>query len=191
MAKPETSKTPASTPQLVKPPEGMRRFNGDVVGFHDCESQGPLYGIPRAAKLSDNGQDPKKPSCFVILEALDAMKVTEGTGEDATEFMCKTGDMVGLWLKGGMRQIRNLCGVPVFIQYAGEKKLKGRPPSQSPMQLFDFNIGEGKGTPIPMIEDNRKQSREAPTMFDAPKGAPVKGKPREPGDDSEDQPYGF
>lgn len=182
MAKPEQAKTStATTPTLVKAPEGMRRFSGDVIGFHDCETQGPLYGIPRGAKLSDNGQDPTKPSCFVILEALQDMKVTEGTGDDATEIHAKKGDMVGFWLKGGTRQIKNLCGVPVFIQYAGEKKLKGRPPAQSPMKVFTFDIGEGKGTMIPVIEDNRKQSKNSPTMWDS-------GKP-EPGDDSGDDDF--
>ena len=182
------NQAPVAPPATKQPREGMRRFSGDVVGFHDCETQGSLFGIPRAAKLSDNGADPKKPSCFVIFEALEDMKVTTDSGDDAREVQAKKGDMVGLWLKGGMRQIKNLCGLPVEIHYAGEKKLKGRPTSQSPMKVFNFDIGAGKGSLIPMIEDNRKQSRDVPTMFDTPRtGAPPS---REPGDDS-DQPYGF
>jgi len=187
------SKTPSQSNTSTsprQPREGMRRVNGDVVGFRDIQTQGSLYGIPRAAKLSDNGQDLKKPSCFVIFEALEDMKVTEGTGDEAQEILAKKGDMVGLWLKGGMRQIRNLCGIPVEIHYGGEKKLKGRPAAQKPMQVYNFDLGEGKGTPIPVIEDNRKQSRNEPTMFDFAKpGVPRPS--REPGDDSEEQPYGF
>ena len=191
MAKtPYPTETTKSNPSARAPREGMRRVSGDVVGFRDIQSQGSLYGIPRAAKLSDNGADPKKPSGFVILEALEDMKVTDGSGDEAHEITAKKGDMVGLWLKGGMRQIRNLCGVPVEIHYEGEKKLKGRPAAQKPMQVFTFDIGQGKGTPVPVIEDNRKQSRNEPTMFDAAKpGVPRPA--REPGDDSEEQPYGF
>ncbi len=191
MEKTSSQAQTSTTPAARAPREGMRRVSGDVVGFRDIQTQGSLYGIPRAAKLSDSGADPKKPSGFVILEALEDMKVTEGSGEEANEILAKKGDMVGLWLKGGMRQIRNLCGVPVEIHYEGEKKLKGRPAAQKPMHVFAFDIGAGKGTPLPVIEDNRKQSRNEPTMFDVARPGAAPSPSREPGDDSEDQPYGF
>ena len=175
MSKTQASAAP-STPHR-KPRQGMQRVSGDVVGFHDCETQGPLFGIPRAAKLSDNGQDETKPSCFVIFEALEDTKAVEGSGDEAHEVQVRKGEMVGLWLKAGMKAIRNLCGLPVEVFFVGEKKLKGRPASQKPMKVFEFDVGAGKGAPIPVIEDNRKQSRNAPTMFDAPKVG------REPGED--------
>ena len=96
--------------------------------------------------------------------------------------------MVGVWLKSGMRNIRNMCGLPVLMQFTGEKKLKGKPASFNPMKTFQFDVGKGVGTLIPVIEDNRKESRNVPTMFDSPKlGAPRR--PREPGDDTDD--FGF
>jgi hypothetical protein len=75
----------------------------------------------------------------------------------------------------------------VEIHYEGDKKLKGRPTAQKPMQVYGFDIGQGKGTPLMVIEDNRKQSRGEPTMFDAPKP----GTAREPGADETERPYGF
>jgi len=162
MAKAQTSTAPQSpaTPKRATR-EGLVRFTGDVVGFHDCETQGEFYGIPRAAKASDSQLDSRKPSMFVIFEALEDCKVTEGSGEDATEKVAKKGEMVGMWLKSGMRQIKKLGGLKVLIQFTGEKKLKNRPAAHNPMKMYEFDIEQGKqGTEILVIEDNRKDSRD-------------------------------
>lgn len=186
MAKEATKPAIPSTPKaLVKPPEGLRRFTGDVVGFHDLEEQGPIYGIPRGAKLSDSDLDKTKPSVFVIFELLQECEATEGSGDDAVTSVAKKGDMVGVWLKGGMRAIRSLCGLSVFMQHTGEKKLKGKPAAYSAMKTYDFHVSEGKGNLIHIIEDNRKESAHVATILD-PKKKPGS---REPGEDEEA--YGF
>jgi hypothetical protein len=136
-------------------PKGMKKTTGDVVGFHDMES-GPIHGIPRAAKLSDSKIKPQNISCFVIFELLEACKVTQ----DDVESMAMPGDMVGVWTKPGMRAIAKQCGVPVFMIHTGEKDL-GKP-GFNPMKTYDIHIGEGKGTLIPVIEDNRDKSAEEP-----------------------------
>lgn len=148
-----------STPKLVSR-EGLTKHSGDVVGFHDLETQGHIYGIPRAAKASDSQLDSKKPSMFVIFELLEDCLVSEGSGQDTVTVKAKTGDMVGVWLKGGMRQIRNLGGLPVLVQHTGEKKLKGKPAAFNAMKTFQFDVGKGTGVLIPVIEDNRKDSRD-------------------------------
>ena len=141
--------------------EGLTRHTGDVVGFHDCETQGELFGIPRAAKASDSQIDSNKPSMFVIFELLEDCKVTEGSGDDSKEIVAKKGEMVGMWLKSGMRSIKKFGGLKVLVQFEGEKKLKNRPAAHNPMKLFGFDIEQGKqGTEIPIVEDNRKDSRD-------------------------------
>lgn len=141
--------------------EGLVKHSGDVLGFHDCETQGELYGIPRAAKASDSQLDTRKPSIFVIFEVLEPTKYTEGSGDEAKEMIAQPGEMVGLWLKSGMRSIKNLGGLKVLVQYVGEKKLKNRPAAHNPMKVFEFDIEKGKkGTEILIIEDNRKDSRD-------------------------------
>ena len=189
MSKPATnqSQSPAA-PKLVTR-EGLTKFTGDVVGFHDCETQGHIFGVPRAAKLSDSALDSSKPSAFVIFELLEDCAATEGSGEKASEIKAKKGEMVGVWMKGGMRAIRNLCGLPVLMQFTGEKKLKGKPAAYSAMKTFQFDVGKGIGRPIPVIEDNRKDSRNVPTFFDQSKPQSGKASSREPGDDSDD--FGF
>ena len=177
------------TPTKLETREGLRKNSGDVVGFRDPEKQGALYGIPRAAKTSDSKLTPAKPSIFVIFELLEDCKVTEGSAEDAQEVMARKGDMVGVWVKGGMRSLRNMGGLKVLMQYTGEKKLKDRPAAQSPMKTYQFDTDRTIGTVIPIIEDNRKESRSVVSYWlPAPKGAPSQTRMREPGEDSEEDP---
>lgn len=185
MAKESTAKAQTPPPDLKKQgpaiPEGLRKHTGDVLGFHDLEEQGPIHGIPRGAKISDSKLDPKKPSSFVIFELLSPCEYTEGTGDDAETKQAQKGDMVGVWTKGGMRPLRNLCGIETFMYHTGEKRLKGRPTAQSPMKTYDFHVGKGKPMLIPIIEDTREKSAGEKSMFD------VRTKPqsREPGDDDD------
>lgn len=181
-AAPSNAGQPAGKPSVAIP-AGLRRFTGDVLGFHDPETDGPIHGIPRGAKLSDSQLEADKPSAFVIFECLAETSYTEGSGDEQTTGIAKKGEMVGVWMKGGMRGIRNLCGLEVYMVHTGEKRLKGRPAAQSPMKTYDFHVGKGTPRPIPIIEDNREKSAGRKTFLD-PK---VKAAPgREPGDDSDD-----
>jgi len=185
MAKESAAKKPEA-PKYI--PEGLRKTTGDVVGFHDLEDHGPIYGIPMGAKLSDSKLDASKPSCFVIFQLLEDKKlppciVYEGSGDEQVKFEAKPGDMVGVWTKPGMKPIFNACGRKVFIAFAGEKKLKGRPEAQSPMKMYDCHISDGPLKQVPLIEDNREQSKGAKTPWHK------KQTGRQPGEDNED--YGF
>lgn len=187
--KSETPSSPNSPKTLVTRP-GLRKHSGDVVGFHDPETQGHIFGIPRGAKASDSKLDETKPSLFIIFELLEDCKATEGSEEDATEVDAKVGDMVGVWVKGGMRGIKNMCGLKVLMQHTGEKKLKGKPAAYSPMKTYQFDTDEGpnkRGTLIPIIEDNRDKSRNVRTFLDPKKmGAPNAKGERQPGEDDDD-----
>ncbi len=175
--------TPA--PKKLETREGLRKNSGDVVGFHDPELQGPIFGIPRVAKASDSKLDSTKPSVFVIFELLEACKVTEGSGDDTKEIPANAGDMVGVWVKGGMRSLRMMCGLKVLMQYTGVKKLKDRPAAQDPMKTYQFDTDRTVGTMIPVIEDNRKESRHVVSAWLPPaKGAPPQ-RMREPGEDED------
>jgi len=179
--------TPA--PKKLESREGLRKNSGDVAGFRDPELQGPLFGIPRAIKASDSKLDTSKPSVFVIFELLENCKVFEGSGDEQAEVEAKAGDMVGVWVKGGMRPLRNMGGLKVLMQYTGVKKLKGRPDAQDPMKTYQFDTDRTVGTVLPIIEDNRKDSRNVVNAWLPPvKGAPVKAvtRERQPGDDEDD-----
>ncbi len=186
------AKTPVTpAPKKLETREGLRKNSGDVVGFHDPELQGPIFGIPRGAKASDSKLDTSKPSVFVIFELLEACKVNEGSGDDTKEIPAQVGDMVGVWVKGGMRSLRMMCGLKVLMQYTGTKKLKDRP-AQDPMKTYQFDTDRTVGSIIPIIEDNRKDSRHVVNAWLPPaKGAPAPAaRMRQPGEDSEDN-YDF
>ncbi len=181
------AKTPVTpAPKKLETREGLRKNSGDVVGFRDPELQGPIYGIPRGAKASDSKLDSTKPSVFVIFELLEDCKVTAGTKEDSKEITAKAGDMVGVWVKSGMRSLRNMCGLKVLMQYTGVMKLPNRPASQDPMKMYQCDTDRVTGNPIPIIEDNRKDSRNVVNSWlPAAKGAPAP-RMRQPGEDAED-----
>jgi len=176
-------------------PEGLRRTTGDVIGFHDLEDHGPIYGIPMAAKLSDSKLEPSKPSCFIIFKIVADPQLPpclcyEGSGDDQQVITAKEGDLVGVWTKPGMRPIFQACGRKVFMSFAGEKKLRGRPEAQSPMKVYDCHISDGPNRTVPLIEDNRIQSIGAKTPWHKePLTAAARGKTREPGEDDDD--FGF
>lgn len=167
--------------------DGLRKNSGDVVGFRDVETQGPIFGIPRAAKASDSKIQSDKPSVFVIFELLEDCEVTEGSGDESSTVKANKGDMVGVWIKGGMRQLRNMCGLKVLMQHTGEKRLKGRPAAQSPMKTYQFDTDKPVGAQIPIIEDNRKDSRNVVNYWLPPaKGALTsQARQREPGEDDD------
>lgn len=180
MAK-ESAAKKTSTPSYTVP-EGLRKFTGDVLGFHDLETQGPIHGIPMGAKISDNKLNVGKPNSFVIFKLLSPCEYTEGTGDDAVTLKANKDDCVGVWMKGGMRALRMTCGLEVFMVHTGEKVLKGRPAGQDPMKTYDFHIGKGPQKLIPIIEDTREKSINEKSMFD------VKAKPgREPGEDIDEE----
>lgn len=184
----KTPPTPA--PKKLETREGLRKNSGDVVGFRDPEKQGPIFGIPRGAKASDSKLDTSKPSVFVIFELLEDCKVTEGSADDAQEIQAKKGDMVGVWIKGGMRSLRNMGGLKVLMQYTGTKKLKDRPAAQDPMKTYQFDTDRPVGKPIPIIEDNRKDSRDVVNAWLPPvlsaRQAPPPSRERQPGEDDDD-----
>lgn len=177
-----------AAPAKLETREGLRKNSGDVLGFKDLETQGAIYGIPRAYKASDSKLESGKPSVFVIFELLEDTKVTEGSGDDAKEITARKGDMVGVWVKGGMRPLRKMGGLKTLMQYTGEKKLKGRPAAQSPMKTYAFDTDRTIGETLQCIEDMRKESRDVVNYWLPPaKGAPPsQNRERQPGDDEED-----
>lgn len=182
-------KEAAPAPKKLVTREGLSRNSGDVVGFKDPETQGELYGIPRAMKASDSTIDPEKPSIFVIFELLEDTTVTD-TSEEPKEVKAKKGDMVGLWIKGGMRPLRNFGGLKTLVQYGGTKVLKGRPKGQDPMKIYHFDTDKPAGTVIPLIEDNRKESRDVVSAW-LPAAKKPKQVEREPGADEDEEDPGF
>ena len=152
MAKQEALKQESPKTEIKKaaPPAGYSNKSEDVVGFCDIETQGPLHGIPRAAKLSDSKSEKNKSSMFVIFEVIDNVQVTVNEGKDNEQtIVAKTGEMVGVWTKPGMKGIRTLCGCKVWMNYAGLKDI-GKP---SPMKMYVIMSPDKGGSLIRCQDD--------------------------------------
>lgn len=136
----------------VQVPKGYGESSGDLVGFWDPES-GPIHCIPRTARLFDNSIDEKKPSCLIMCELVDdCPNLVNG---DKEPVLGRKGDEVGVWYKPGMRGIKRLAGVKVYMYPEGEQDT-GKP---NPMQLFKLHHAKDqKGMNIP-AEDMRKVSK--------------------------------
>lgn len=151
---PPTSKT--ENKRTSAKPEGYRKQSMDIAGFWNPE-QGPVHAIFRGASLFDNKLDKTKSSVLLFAELLEPC---ECVNQEDEAFTAQKGDVVGVWGKPGMRALRNLCGVPVWMQEAGEKDIgKG-----NPMKLFEI-LSPKQGTPIPILEDNRKESAGSKTFL--------------------------
>ena len=158
----QASTTKPATP-AHKPPAGYGSKSEDVVGFCDLETQGPIHGLPRGAKLSDSKIEKDKASMFVIFELIDPVKVSSKDGHQEVELLAQKGEMVGVWFKPGMRGLRMLAGCKVWMGFTGEKNI-GKP---SPMKTYDIRSPDKGGNMIPILEDNREYSRNVKTVLDA------------------------
>lgn len=166
-ALPTTTKEPKNAKDLKKaapasdPPEGFERRTTDVAGFYDGESS--LRFIPIEVKAFDGNQDEAKPSCLIIAKLAQAanLRSKDNDGNEIT-VKAKTGDMVGIWYKPGMRDIVDCGGVEVFIRPGGEKDVG----KQQPMKVFEiFTRGSQKGAALLVTTDQREESKDVNLPF--------------------------
>lgn len=152
---------PAQAPRVYQAPEGYTRQTDEVKGFWAYDL-GPLHFVPVRAILTDSQIEPQKTSVLVIGNLVDRTTLsTKDPDDDESDLQVigEPGDVVGVWAKPGMRELKELAGERVFIYYKGEKDT-GKP---NPMKLFEI-FAKSKGDPLP-IEDKRDKSRHAKTWI--------------------------
>ncbi len=182
MAKKSKEESTGSAPQTTsdgdvkrvtatKPPSGYKKQSADVVGYWDPE-QGALHCIPRGAKLFDGHIDKTKPSMLIYAEVVDGVEVYGKDDDDnMTTRWAEPGELVGVWGKAGLRDIRNLAGQKTWLELNGKTKDTGK---GNPMKLYDV-LSAKQGTLIPITEDMRVKSAHVPTFLD-----PVKPRASKP-----------
>lgn len=148
-------------------PAGYEERGGDVAGFWDPEYNA-LHFIPRTVKLMDSSIDSEKVSALVTGELVEDAELRK-SGDDGEIITAKKGALVGVWYKPGMRAIRTLGGVPVYIYADGAKDVgKG-----NPMRTFKVLSKAKTGARILIESDSRKDSAGLNTDFDPPKTGEV------------------
>jgi hypothetical protein len=159
--------------------ENFTKRSSDIVGFWATKALVPIICKPLYVKLLDSKRfDKTKPSMLLFVELLmpTACRAQNDSDDDNDTdhedlFVGQPGDLVGIWVKPGMRDIVDCCEVETKMWQDGEKDVdKG-----NPMKVY--RVTTLPGAPkrrIPIVSDTREKSRAASTMFDVM----VSGKPR-------------
>jgi len=143
-------------------PEDMRPQSDSVEGYWEDEKSAILC-IPRFARVFDGNIVKERPSLLIVVELTAPTTVSlKIEGEDEYDvFTAEKGRMVGVWGKPGMRAIKDLCGVEVWMKRSGVKNTgKG-----NPMITYDIRAKQ-LGTRIPITEDTRDYSEGVPTFLE-------------------------
>lgn len=183
-----TEKAPKQNQRPAKPPAGYTEQSDDVVGYWDPEESGPINCTPLHCVIMDGFIDATKPATLVFVKLIDPLMVTNP--QDTNELIqAKTGDLVGIWAKPGMKALGRSMGVPTYIvRNQSKDKDTGKP---SLMMGFDVYT-KGEGTALKVLEDRRDESRAAKTQVKTAadsKSKPANGKARLPEDDADAQDY--
>lgn len=157
--------------------EGFKKRGIDVVGFWNPD-MGPIFCIPRAAKLFDSALDKTKSSTLLICELVEPCGAITAKDEDddAQSVPTNKGDLVGIWAKPGMAAIKTLCGEPCDISYERDKdgnvKTKAmKKKGMNPMKLFSVESAKNPMKNIPVIEDARRESAHRDTLLSPAKSS--------------------
>jgi len=137
-------------------PEGFSERSDDIVGTWNSDGPG-IRCIPRFAKTFDSKLDKSKPSVLLFAELVQPCDVAT---QDGDVIEARAGEMVGIWVKPGMKAIARHRDVDTWIVVKGEKDVG----KASPMKLFTV-ASKHEGLPLEITEDYRVQSRGAPLLL--------------------------
>lgn len=145
---------------------GAKIRTSDIVGVWDPEISGPIVCIPHHAVVGDGKKfDKAKPSCLIFAELVRPIKVSTSRedSEEKTFVDAQVGELVGIWAKPGMKDIRGLCGVAVVMARDPSKDKdvdKGN-------DMKGFRVAsKATGTMIPLTEDRREKSKGVRCILD-------------------------
>lgn len=182
----EETKTPMA-PRHFDTPQGYEKKTSDLVGFWKQDG-GPVHFQPLYAKAFDSGLDERKATVIIVGHAIgDKNECVDAEQEDVTP---KAGELIGVWYKPGMAQIKTLAHAQVFMYMSGEKDT-GKP---NPMATFEI-AAKGKGGILYLQDDFRKKSLNVSIPFEskqairAARSAPVEDEDEDFGGSPRDIPF--
>ena len=176
-------------------PKGAKERSSDIVGTWDPERSGPIACIPQHATVQDGKKfDKTKPMCLIFVTltkpCMVAVKGDEDDDDERPLKQANAGDMVGIWAKPGMRDIRMFCGAEVFLaRDPSRDKDIGKGNDMKAFRVVSANDG---GKLIPLSEDRRDKSKGTRCILDpAGYGKPGQqgGGGRKPSDDGDEIPF--
>jgi hypothetical protein len=154
----DITKRPVSKVEKYDLPDGYVQVNLDIVGFWNEDVD--IHCVPLHIKLFDNKQDRGKPSILITARLVDPIDVRTTEGEIIP---AKEGQLVGIWGRAGMRDLKAHSGCRVKIIPDGEIKLKGK---EHPMRAYKiFKHPEDKPEMLKVTLDKRDRSKRAETPW--------------------------
>lgn len=153
-------------------PEGdeWENVSRDVDGYYDPDkTEGGLYFIPSAVRLLDNSQEKIKSSALLFGEltrpALLMTSDTDKTKRKIVEF--PKGATVGVWLKAGMKDLRNKAGASVWMGRNGSRPVRNRDNDMALFKVMRLK-GSEKGARLELADDVRDESKIEPLNAEFP-----------------------
>lgn len=154
-------------------PANFQVVSYDPIAFWagDRKDSTPVYFHTIGVKLFDSkAYDKNKPSALLIARAdgpAICYEKREGEDEHGPAVQVKTGDIIGIWYKPGMKGLERCHGVGVILDadigddgFIKEKDVgKG-----NPMALYVVRAN-GRGSLVPVLEDAREHSAHAKVPF--------------------------
>lgn len=133
-------------------PAEFQQVNLDIIGFW-LEDR-VLECIPESVKLFDNKQDKHKPSALITAKLTKDCEVMTSDGELIEG---REGQLVGIWGRPGMRDLRVLSGCRVAIVPDGEIAIKDKPNPMRAYKIYSHKEDEGKQLQVDL--DKREKSK--------------------------------
>jgi hypothetical protein len=163
-----------------KAPKGFTAQSTNAIGYWSDDGESDIRIVLRGVRLFDGSEktDRGKPSAMLIGELKS--QATLVTKDD--EIQGEPGDVVGVFYRPGMgRDLIHAVGLevwiaPLFDADGNRKEISTGKANK--MKAYDVAFG-GKldtGKRLPILGDDRKESRHAKTAFDDPTLKPVRRK---------------
>jgi hypothetical protein len=156
------------TETAAAPPEGFEKRGGDLLAFWEPASQGsqkkppskgspPVSFIPLHVTMSDSKApvrrgEPVKSSTLIHCQLTKPCRLKSANKSEGYKIFPE-GTLFGIWAKPGMRELKSLAGVEVWMANDGFRNVG----QQSDMCLFDIRSGKN-GAPLKVKEDRREKS---------------------------------
>lgn len=157
--KTNATKRPAVKIEDFQLPAEFQQVNLDIVGF--WREDRPIQCRPETVKLFDNKTEKVKPSALITVRLTEDCEVLDPKTGELLE--AKEGQLVGIWGRPGMRDLRVLAGCRVAIIPDGEIEIKDKP---NPMRAYKiFSHKDDEGSTLKVDLDKREKSKNSECIW--------------------------
>ena len=171
-------------PNTVQVPDGLIDRTADLLFWN--HEDGPCYFVPRSVRLSDGKRDKTKVATLVVGELLKEciLRRIDRTENESEPIVAEKGQVVGVWVNAGLRDLIYCHGQKCFVYATGETRaLK----DGNEMKVMKLHTSDTERKLIPLETDFRKESKKARVPWE--RAARPATPPKTGDDDDDDVPF--